>query len=158
MTDSVLRRLRLAAGRAAAAALRQAPDAETPADAWARMRAPQKEPDRVLVSDTHLWLRRIPSRLHPKHLCRYHPRLANRLVQCWGDRERLEQFMDDLLIDRRGGRRGLTQRVVGELEDLERFHAARPGARRDLVAFNRRAARGDAAAWRSGQPAGTEAG
>ena len=88
-----------------------------------RMRAPPINGDRVMLSDTHHWLRRVPPRIHPKHLCRYHPHLANRLAQCWGDRNRVEQFVDDLLVDRRGGRKGLSTRVAAELLCLERFHA-----------------------------------
>lgn len=87
------------------------------------MRAPSIDGDRVMLSDTHHWLRRVPPRIHPRHLCRYHPHLANRLAQCWGDRNRVEQFVDDLLVDRRGGRKGLSARVATELMCLERFHA-----------------------------------
>ena len=83
----------------------------------------------------------FPGPQGPWVMCRYHPRLANRLVHCWGDRERLERFMDDLLTDRRGGRKGLSARAVSELEALERFHAIRPGSRRDLMVFARRSNR-----------------
>ncbi len=94
-----------------------------PANAGKPMRAPLTDSDRVMLSATHLWLRRVPPRIHPKHLCRYHPRLANRLAECWGDRGRVGQFMDDLLTDRRGGRKGLSTRVKTELLCLERFHS-----------------------------------
>ena len=38
---------------------------------WARLRAPLTDRDRVLVSTTHVWLRGIPTPLHPKRLCRF---------------------------------------------------------------------------------------
>ena len=78
--------------------------------------------DRILLSTTHLWLRTIPSSLLPKHLCHHHPHLANRFAQVWGDREWMAAMIDELLIDRRGGRRGLSARVRLEIEQLERFH------------------------------------
>jgi hypothetical protein len=100
------------------------------ADSAKPMRAPPTDGDRVMLSATHLWLRRVPPRIHPKHLCRYHPHLANRLAQCWGDRKRVGQLVDDLLVDRRGGRKGLSTRVKSELLCLERFHAQHTTVRR----------------------------
>jgi hypothetical protein len=94
------------------------------------LRAPPTDGDRVMLSATHIWLRRLPPRLHPKHLCRYHPHLANRLATCWGDRSRVKQFMDDLLTDRRGGRKGLSARVKTELLWVERFHSQQTAIRR----------------------------
>lgn len=98
------------------------------------MRSPLTDGDRVLLSHTHLWLRRVPPRIHPKHLCRYHPHLANRLAQYWGDGSRVEQLVDDLLIDRRGDRKGLSLRVQTELHCLERFHALHVGFKRHSAA------------------------
>ncbi|MEQ1685694.1 MAG: hypothetical protein ABL916_18765 [Burkholderiaceae bacterium] len=121
MIESLMRLLRLASERTLSP------------DALRRMRAPPGDADRVVLSATHLWLRRVPPPLHPKHLCRDHPHLVNRLALCWGDRERVELFIDDLLIDRRGGRRGLSDRVKSELQRLERFHALHPGLRRHVM-------------------------
>lgn len=118
MIESVLRLLRVARKSAASP------------DELRRLRAPPADADRVLLSATHLWLRRIPPRLHPRHLCRYHPHLANRLAGCWGDRERVQCLIDDLLIDRRGGRLGLSDRVKSELQCIERFQALHSGFRR----------------------------
>jgi hypothetical protein len=104
-------------------------------------RTPARDRDRVLLSQTHLWLRQIPSSLLPKHLCRLHPHIANRFAECWGDRERFEACIDDLLIDRRGGRKGFSGRVRNEIEQLELLHArwmADPaGATLSLVARRR---------------------
>ena len=89
---------------------------------WATVRSPVKDQDRVLQSQTHVWLRRIPSAIHPKHLCRYYPRIANRLAVNWGDKSKIEQVFEDLLHDRRGQRKGFSERVRVEIERLERFH------------------------------------
>ena len=90
---------------------------------WMYRRSPRVEHDRVLTSATHVWLRQIPSGIHPKQLCHRHPHIANRLAQCWGDPTRIEELVDELLIDRRGQRQGLSPRVVAEVERLELFHA-----------------------------------
>jgi len=89
---------------------------------WSRLRSPAKDQDRVLQSPTHVWLRRIPSAIHPKHLCRYYPRIANRLAMAWGDKAEVEEIFDDLLHDRRGQRKGFSERVRVEIERLQRFH------------------------------------
>ncbi|TXC65175.1 hypothetical protein FSC37_00605 [Piscinibacter aquaticus] len=89
---------------------------------WVRVRSPQRDQDRVLQSPTHVWLRRIPSAIHPKHLCRYYPRIANRLAMAWGDKVEVEAIFEDLLQDRRGQRKGFSERVRVEIERLQRFH------------------------------------
>jgi hypothetical protein len=107
-------------------------------------RAPARDKDRVLLSATHLWLRAIPSSLLPKHMCRHHPHLANRFADCWGDRERLEALIDDLLVDRRVGRKGFSARVRAEIEQLELLHARwldDPEATRQSMVARRRTVR-----------------
>ena len=90
---------------------------------WTRLRSPIRDQDRVLQSQTHIWLRKIPSAIHPKQLCRHYPRIANGLALVWGDKSRVEQMFEDLLHDRRGQRKGFSERVRVEIERLERFHA-----------------------------------
>lgn len=99
---------------------------------WVRLRAPMTDRDRVLLSPTHLWLRSIPTPLHPKRLCRFYPRVANRLAEAWEDHGRTDRLLDELLNDRRGMRRGFPERIMFELERLERFHARRPRFSRAL--------------------------
>ncbi len=111
---------------------RVATDADGSVD-WARVRAPATDRDRVLLSPTHLWLRSIPTPLHPKRLCRFYPRVANRLAEAWDDPERTDRLLDELLNDRRGKRRGFPDRITMELQRLERFHARRPRFGRSLA-------------------------
>jgi hypothetical protein len=94
-------------------------------DPWVRRRRPPHDEDRALTSNTHRWLHRIPSGLHPKRLGRDFPRVANRIAAAWPDVARTEQLFDDLLVDRRGGRRGFPQAVVVELQRLLQLHRNR---------------------------------
>ncbi|MEP7297502.1 MAG: hypothetical protein ABI702_15055 [Burkholderiales bacterium] len=94
-------------------------------DDWSRRRAPRRPQDVALQSATHVWLRSIPTPSHPKHLCLHHPHLANRLAQAWGNAALVQKFMDDVLIDKRGQRKGLSERVRTELHRLERLHGTR---------------------------------
>ncbi len=107
-------------------------------------RAPARDKDRVLLSKTHLWLRQIPSSLLPKHMCRHHPHVVNRFADCWGDKDKFEVLIDDLLIDRRGTRKGFSARVRGEIEQLELLHARwldNPAAARQSMVARRRTVR-----------------
>ena len=134
----------------AAASLRQGQRSGLPAQAghieldWVRRRAPPKPRDKVLHSDTHLWIRSIPWPMQPKHLCRNHPHLANRLARCWGHPRLVLEFMDDVLIDRRGHRQGVSDKVRFELARLHEFHVdeIRPGATRRKEAPPRSVANG----------------
>lgn len=96
-----------------------------PDDPWARRRKPPRDEDKSLTSDAHRWLHRIPSGLHPKRLARQYPRIANRLAAVWGDVIATEALFEDLLTDRRGGRRGFAPPIVGELERLRHLHRNR---------------------------------
>jgi hypothetical protein len=114
-------RLRLRLGNAPA----HPPDAEGAVGDWSVRRAPCADPDRVLQSATHLWLRRLPTAMHPKQLCRHFPRVANQLALAWPDPLATNRALHDLLTDRRGNRAGFPPRVREELERLQQFHLYR---------------------------------
>jgi hypothetical protein len=91
------------------------------------MRRPAVEADRTLSIETELWLLRLPPQLRPKALADDYPRIANRLARDWSDAFLREFCFEDLLVDRRGGRRGFPPEVKAELLRLQRFsvrHAA----------------------------------
>jgi hypothetical protein len=94
------------------------PDAER----WTAHRRAARECDSALNGTARLWLRRLPARRRPLRLCETFPRVANRIAWCWHDVALSEQVMDDLLTDRRGGRRGFTPAVVRELQRLREFN------------------------------------
>ena len=107
----VLRRLQPAAGAEAASAQ------------WVRARRPERECDRALTGTARQWLRRLPPRRRPLQLCMAYPRVANRIAWCWNDRTLSAQVLEDLLQDRRGGRRGFVPAIVRELQRLREFNA-----------------------------------
>jgi hypothetical protein len=89
---------------------------------YEQQRAPLREIDRNLAMDTRLWLLRLPPKLRPVTLADAYPRVANRLARDWSDNFMLEVCFEDLLIDRRGGRRGFPPAVVRELKRLHLFN------------------------------------
>jgi hypothetical protein len=96
--------------------------ADAQGDAWVRARRPERECDRALTGTARQWLRRLPSRRRPLRLCLAHPRVVNRIAWCWNDPVLSAQVLDDLLHDRRGGRRGFAPVITRELQRLRQFN------------------------------------
>ena len=88
---------------------------------WQARRAALVDGDKVLLSQTHLWLRRIPGNCQPKRLCRYYPRVANAIAESWDDPMLGDRLLNDLLVDSRGNRAGFPARIVDELQVLRRL-------------------------------------
>lgn len=76
-----------------------------------RKAAPISEPLPV----TFRWIARLPRELRPLELLRGFPRVANALATSWPDRQAFRACLYDLLIDRRGNRKGFSQAIVAEL-------------------------------------------
>jgi len=90
-----------------------------------RLRAPLREIDLVLSRVAEVWLMSLPRLLRPAHLCVAYPRVVNRLALCWDDQSLTEHLLDDLLIGRRGNRKGFPRPVAEELMRLRRLHDSR---------------------------------
>jgi hypothetical protein len=92
---------------------------------WSHSRAAPIDDDRVMQSHTHGWLRSIPNGVHPKQLCRHYPRIANRIAVNWQHLHVVDRLLTDLMVDRRGDRKGFPPRIRQEIERLYGYHAKR---------------------------------
>ena len=112
---------------------------ESGAGAYAVRRQPENweakrkdTPPETLSDATHAWLAELPEAVRPKQLALRYARLANRLCEVWGTRTKCERLLDDLMIDRRGGRKGFPLPVANELATLRdhyfRLHRGGPSA------------------------------
>ena len=90
---------------------------------WRGVRRAARECDRAVTGTTRRWLRDLPPRRRPLRLCETHPRVANRIAWCWTDAVLSEAVLEDLLVDRRGGRLGFSPTIVRELQRLRDFNA-----------------------------------
>ena len=99
------------------------PSADPSQAHWAHVRREPRECDHALTGTARRWLRALPPRRRPLRLCEAHPRVANRIAWCWRDAGLVEALLDDLLVDRRGGRFGFAPIVVRELNRLRDFNA-----------------------------------
>lgn len=85
---------------------------------WEKRRRPTLPSDRALTGETVEWAIALPPGLRPRELGSKFPRLANALAAAWGDSTRTVAALESLLVDHRGGRRGLPYEVQAELQRL----------------------------------------
>jgi hypothetical protein len=117
--------------RRRSSAAREPESKTSEADAWMQatrrrefesMRAPARDSDRTLAMETRLWLLRLPPKLRPTTLADSYPRVVNRIARDWSDNFMLEVCFEDLMVDRRGGRRGFPKMALQEIKRLHHFN------------------------------------
>jgi hypothetical protein len=82
-----------------------------------------------VLPSTAKWASNLPAGIQPLALLQKLPRIANVIARAWGDGVALDHYMDELLVDRRGGRQGLPPEIHNELLTLRQYHNAQyPGA------------------------------
>ena len=78
---------------------------------------------------TARWAASLPDEVQPLGLLQSLPRIANTIAHLWQDNAALRAYLDDLLVDRRGGRRGFPPEIQNELLVLREYCEGRfPGA------------------------------
>lgn len=83
-----------------------------------RRLAPISEP----LPATFRWMAKLPRNVRPVVLLRRFPRIANMMAGSWGDPCAFRAYVNDLLIDRRGNRKGFPPDVERELVMLRFYH------------------------------------
>ena len=81
---------------------------------------------------TSKWFESLPPEIQPSALMRDFPRIANQIARVWNDAAGLEAYLDALLVDRRGGRRGFPGDVHHELLSLRDYVDGRYPAARNI--------------------------
>ena len=81
------------------------------------------QPEQTLEPATQAWLESLPEDVRPVALAAAYPRIANRLCLLWRRVARCEEYLDELLVDRRGGRAGFPLDVASELTALRSYYA-----------------------------------
>jgi hypothetical protein len=74
---------------------------------------------------TQRWVSLLPVEIQPRALLQRFPRIANKLARLWGDRESVADYLDHLLVDRRGSRQGFPPDVHNELLNLRDYFEGR---------------------------------
>ena len=71
---------------------------------------------------TLAWFASLPSEVQPSALLRQYPRITNLIAATWGDSKAFDSYMESLLTDKRGNRRGFPRDVLRELGALALQH------------------------------------
>lgn len=111
-----------------------------------RQIAQQRQSTRSLSQQSHqndaipfanALIAKLPSDLSVVHLYADFPHVLNKIAMTWGDHESFYRLMDDLLIDKRGGRAGFPFASAIELsrlaEHYEQYVSRRPVSQWDVV-------------------------
>jgi hypothetical protein len=70
---------------------------------------------------TLTWAADLPPEVKPTALMDKYPRIANVLAQTWGDPKEFGAYMESLLTDKRGNRKGFPADVLRDLGALALF-------------------------------------
>jgi hypothetical protein len=97
----------------------QARQADEPS--WTGHRTYQK--NSVLLNTTLTWMVGLPEEVRPLVLARRFPRIANSIADLWRRVARCEDYLESLIVDRRGDRTGFPPDVAQELTKLRGFYA-----------------------------------
>src|SRR5215471_18459516 len=77
----------------------------------------------VLLDATLAWMAELPYAVRPTELARRFPRIANSIAELWRRTSRCEDYLDSMLVDQRGDRKGFPPAVALELAALRAYYA-----------------------------------
>ena len=78
---------------------------------------PQKE--ETLSAAAEGWLTNLPDDIRPKLVQEQYPRLVNKMASLWKHPDEFVQYMDELLVDKRGDRSGFPMTIALELATIK---------------------------------------
>jgi hypothetical protein len=90
---------------------------------WREIR--RARPADYLLPIGERWLRGLPPEVLPAALLTTFPRIANLIAMQWDDRHACAEYFEELLTDRRGGRRGFPPNVERDLSHLRNYWYSR---------------------------------
>ena len=94
-----------------------------PVDPASQRQAPSQY-DAQLNLAAVAWLSELPQEIAPLALAKQFPRIVNRLSRFWDSPQMINEYFRQLLVDRRGKRKGFPQKVLNELYALGEYYRA----------------------------------
>jgi hypothetical protein len=91
-------------------------------------RRPESERDKRLTPESFEWLHEMPRHERPIQLALQFPRIVNKMADIWHEQKTTEAYLQELLVDHRGNRRGFPVPVIGDLMRLRAYQAKQDGA------------------------------
>ncbi len=93
---------------------------------WAKVRRKTLATDRALTGRSMTWLAALPEEVRPVLTMQRYARVINSIVDAWPDPQHRDDVFENLLNDRRKGRRGFPIDVERELSALCLFASMLP--------------------------------
>jgi hypothetical protein len=94
-----------------------------------------------MLPQSATWARELPDNVRPVNLIEQFPRIVNLIVLEWNRPATLCKHFEDLLHDKRGGRKGFPAAVRSELAALREYYYLEVMAGKSSAAKSRGAAR-----------------
>jgi hypothetical protein len=91
-----------------------------PARDWEKAR--KSRPADYLLPTSLAWFKSLPPEVRPVALVDKYARIANLIARHWHDYAACTTYFDELLHDRRGGRKGFPSEVYQELRSLHDYY------------------------------------
>jgi hypothetical protein len=93
-----------------------------PAVSWEQRRKTGSPAAETLRTATLQWILKLPQHVQPRHLQVRYPRIANKLAAEWEHVAVCEGYLDSLITDKRGGRKGFPLAVAQEIASLRDYY------------------------------------
>ena len=91
-------------------------------EALRAMRRPPSKDDFELSTEAHALLASLDSSVRPKDLAVQFPRIVNQTAKLWLRPAQMDKYLDGLLVDTRGNRKGFPPGVLMELTNLKEYY------------------------------------
>jgi hypothetical protein len=103
-----------------AKAVMDGPSVQTMERNWAATRSKEAGAKNAeLTEQAWQWLDAIPVEIQPGGLVQRFPRITNKLAEVWNRPHQCERYLDALVLDNRGTRKGFPADVTAELAKLK---------------------------------------
>jgi hypothetical protein len=86
---------------------------------WSNARHSTGEEQVRVTKEVMAWLSDLPPDVRPRALAIHYPRIFNKIAELWGKPLQCEKYLDELLMDERGTRKGFPPDVAAELTVLK---------------------------------------
>lgn len=87
---------------------------------WTRHR--KASPATVPLKTTAAWMENLPPEVRPHAIYHRIPRIANAVAAVWARPDATEALLGNLLVDRRGGRKGFAEDILNEINRLQAYY------------------------------------
>jgi hypothetical protein len=78
----------------------------------------------TLNEASYAWIMYIPKTTRPLVLAQQYPRILNRIVELWKRPLKCDDYLEELIIDKRGDRQGFPNAITDELTKLKEYFDA----------------------------------